>query len=131
MALIEQVVTGSVDAVLSSDERSIAFTLMTDIGPLGRVRFALDDVPVFIAHLCQVVASALPEPRPGANSVPIPVLGVGFFGSDRPETSRFVLSLQGMTLQYSFTAEATGTLADTLEQMAQTVRMLGASGTLQ
>jgi len=130
--MIEHVVTGSENAVLSNDERSIAITLMTATGRLGRLRFALDDVPTLIAHLCGIVGAVLLDPRPSANSLPIPVLGAALLGTGQPGASGgVVLTLQGMTLQFSLTAEAMGGLTDSLEDMALEARMLSLSRTLQ
>jgi len=128
MELMEHELTALSNAVLTNDGESIAFTLNAASGPLTRLRFKLDDMPEFIAYLCEVVRQVHPDPRPSEAPVYVPALAAKLCGCDDPTIALLSFHLAGMELGMSLGTDTAAQLASQLEQMARSLRMLSAQG---
>lgn len=126
----EHVLVGLSDASLSHDEEDIAFTLRTKDGPLVRLKFALDDIPGFIAHLCSAVALVHPQPRQDGPCCMLSAVAVGL-QTQSTDTAQFVFALQGLNLGVQIQTTQAAELAAALAGMAGTLRKSGATGPLQ
>jgi hypothetical protein len=130
MNMKEHVITGSEDAVLTNDGQGFAFTLKTSAGPLVRLKFELDQFPEFIGHLCAVLATVHPEPRPTAPSqslVCLPAFAVAPGSCADPNTALFAFSLAGQQLAISVTAMDAASLGQALVGMGQNFLTLSAT----
>lgn len=125
MELIEHEVTAFSNVVLTNDGQGIAFTLESASGPLTRLRMTLDEMPEFIAHLCQAVAAVHPKPRPAAQPATLSPEGVGLATTADAGVTLLVLRLAGMDLAAALGSTQVAALGDEFAAMA---RLLSAAG---
>jgi len=122
---IEQRVSGIDQATLTKDGQGIAFRLLTDQGPLARLKFSLDELPEFIAFLCQVMAELHPEPRPTTAPTTIWPIGAGLASTADPAVSQLVVRLAGMDLGFALSSTQVAALGD---DFARAAKLLSATG---
>jgi len=125
MEHLENKLTSLSNVVLTGNGQDIAFTLMEGSSPLTRLRFALDEVPEFIAYLCQAVQAVHPEPRTMDSFATVEAIGAGLVGCADPTKTLLVLRLAGMDLAFALESTAVAALGSSFAQAAAT---LSASG---
>lgn len=121
----EQELTALTDSALTDDGNGIASTMQASTGPIARLLFKLDDLPEYIANLCQMVAAAHPSPRPSPGFVPIAIAGLGLSSTDDAAVILLVVRLFGMDLVFTLSSTQIAALGREFDQMAQTLSAHG------